>query len=461
MKPFVLSAAAIALLMAIGHAAEPETIDEAFQQRAGAILEFARAKDARNIGVLKFQVRIGDEPATGSAGELNLNLARRLTVALILALPDEKMGVIGNANEILAAMSTANTTSIEGRKSCFDGRGFTRAWNDRVTVTPDLFITGEAVLSKDRKTTTIKLVAFGEDGKEDTSIRGFTVPTSARTLIDTNHRYILTKKDHPDLFDGSKGFKEKTFREASQTESNKQVMERPNGGPTFERDLPVRVTVYYGDKPQSAVNGAIPEPKSDDKIWFKVENLSEDRYGVVLKINGVNTIFDERLPDAECHKWIVEPRKTIEIRGFQRAMKGSNDIVVLNSKQSLEAAAGFGPEAGTFRVTLFRDGSADSAVQKKPGENSEPTQTPKVDIKQQDAVAIARGVVLVKNIAPRTLAILQKNLRTQALAEAGGRGIAVPDVDLKDREVVKVPFSPNPPLPIVSYPIQYYKPAGK
>src|SRR5688572_22924437 len=102
MRMLLLSTCALAAaLLAAADAAALE-LDEALKEKAPKVLELARKREAKNVGVLKFLVRKGDGPLSDNAGPLNLNLANRLAVALVLACPDEEVGIIGNANEVLA-----------------------------------------------------------------------------------------------------------------------------------------------------------------------------------------------------------------------------------------------------------------------------------------------------------------------------------------------------------------------
>ena len=56
--------------------------------------------------------------------------------------------------------------------------------------------------------------------------------------------------------------------------------------PSFETEAPVRVTVYYGDEAQPIKDGKVREPSEKDKVWFRLENVTDETYGVVLKVIG-------------------------------------------------------------------------------------------------------------------------------------------------------------------------------
>src|SRR4051812_43906663 len=128
MKRFLLTTAALLLAMP-AMAGEPRDLDSALKVQAAKMLDYARKHDAKNIAVLKFLVRTGDGPLSDNVGPLNLNLANRLTVALVLACPDEEIGIVGNANEVLAKTG-ASYLDEDGRTQCFRSRDFVLAWGN-------------------------------------------------------------------------------------------------------------------------------------------------------------------------------------------------------------------------------------------------------------------------------------------------------------------------------------------
>src|ERR1700722_733245 len=103
--------AAFSLLAAL--AAEDMPVDSLNRTLASVgpiLIAKAKEKGYRNIGVLKFQVKKGTSPLTDNAGTLNLDLARRLELALILAKNNnvaDPVGVIKNASAVAAKLKDA------------------------------------------------------------------------------------------------------------------------------------------------------------------------------------------------------------------------------------------------------------------------------------------------------------------------------------------------------------------
>jgi len=461
LKLLLLSLVAGTFLACPLQAEEKRDLDSALKVQAGKVLDYARAHNAKNIGVLKFLVRTGDGPWDDNAGPLNLGLARRLTVALILALPNDEIGVIANANEALAR-SRANHLTEEGRMDCFRGRDFILAWGDpEIHVRPDLFITGTATLSKDLKQTTIHLQAFGKDGQMDDSLGEFTVNTSARTLIDTGHSYLLTPKTYPKLFDGSRGLDDAETNQPVVDATQKYLTHKTDEPlPSFEQDAPIRVLIYYGDEAIPIKDGAVREPQHTDKVWFKLDNLTDDTYGVVLKVNGVNTIFKESVADRDCHKWIIKPHESVTVRGFQVKLDQREDFKVLPPEESRANEVRYGEFAGLFQVSVFH---AKNPKTVEPTPALPPPPGPEAKEEQQAVGAISRGVLRgVNDIQPGDLKSLQSQLRKYEQNADAGRGMIDSDTNNpKPHEVRKEDFTSDPGIPVMSYQIRYYQPGKR
>src|SRR5262249_52683566 len=100
-------------------------------------------------------------------------------------------------------------------------------------------------------------------------------------------------------------------------------------------DFPVDVVVHYnGEKqPLEEEDGQVklraPAPAAGDTVTFDLQNNSKDRLGVILAVDGVSTLFKERLGDkapAECTKWILEPGETLGVSGFYIKERGPKNL---------------------------------------------------------------------------------------------------------------------------------------
>src|SRR3954469_24886197 len=98
----VLRAALFVGLVA-GRAAGEETLDAALLREAPRVLGYLKGQGYKNVGVLKFRVKKGEQPLSDRVGTLNLNLAARLEIALVLATDIKApLGIIHDASAVAA-----------------------------------------------------------------------------------------------------------------------------------------------------------------------------------------------------------------------------------------------------------------------------------------------------------------------------------------------------------------------
>src|SRR3954451_8850124 len=77
-------AALFACLVAGRVGACADTLDRALLKQAPRVIGYLKGHNYKDVGVLKFRVKLGDEPTSDHVGPLNLNLAGRLEIALVL-----------------------------------------------------------------------------------------------------------------------------------------------------------------------------------------------------------------------------------------------------------------------------------------------------------------------------------------------------------------------------------------
>ncbi len=72
----------------------------------------------RNVGVLKYRVKKGDQPVSARIGTLNLDLAARREIALVLATDIKApLGIIHDASAVTARTPGANHLTEPGRRA--------------------------------------------------------------------------------------------------------------------------------------------------------------------------------------------------------------------------------------------------------------------------------------------------------------------------------------------------------
>jgi hypothetical protein len=416
--------------------ARGDDLDHALCKQAPAVIRFLREHGYRNAGVLKFQVRKGDGRPTDSAGLLNLNLARRLEVALILANPVEEkdpLGILRDASSVAAGISGANHLTEAGRQKLFAAR-YPLAWGNS-SVEPDVFVTGVVTLQADRKRLEVQLRAVSKADPPTRDILKFTAASDARSLAESGESFLL----RGGADDG---------QVVLVPEKAARVKAGQDEHPLQDESAPIQLEIRYNDRPiRVAVRDGqaeVPEPRAGQKVSFVLKRgpkaNPKKTYGVVVKVNGENVLFRQRQPDIDCKKWIFEPGDgPTTIRGFQSTTKEARPFVVSAREESKANEFDYGADVGTITLTVFPE------QQGRDG--------PALDLSEEgeDLPAIARG--LLPPEPPKNLAALKAQLRSgtilKGLLEEGKEKVA--------SGITLVKFQPEL-TPVLTATIRYYRP---
>lgn len=477
---------ALCLAVAISaHAADD--VERELLAAAPSILKYAQDKGYRNIGVLKFRIKKGDGPGTDRAGTLNSNLALRLELALIMANKVRKpVGIVHDASAVAAQIPGASHLSAEGRQKLFSSE-YPLAWGSE-SVVPDAFFTGAVSIASDLKTMVVGIVAFDRTSAGLEKVTQFTVTPDIDDLLETGETFIVRG-----LFDGGKVAKTGRSDAANQiavakvVESAVKVKDSsdPSDHPLAPSngEAPVELELFYDQQkvPLEIHDGAafVVEPQENQKVTFVLKRKAKDnvRYGVVLKVNGENTLGRQRLKDANCRKWILEPNAPpITVRGFQIDNQTAEEFHVLSRAESKAKEIDYGADVGTINLVVFREqaanneppaapsgpapadapappkGPAPSDAPPPPGD-ADPPAAPrtrpaaKSDVDEEDFAVLTRAVFPKQK--PANLAALKAQLGQQA-----SRGLIVQGqvIQAGTRTVTFV----TDPTPVMSAVITYY-----
>src|SRR5262249_4320634 len=101
--------------------AESHPLELGLVQHAPVLVKHLRARGYKNVGVLKFLIAREGKPLGDNVGTLNMLMARRLEVALLLANDSRSpVGIIRNASAVAARTKGANHRSAAGRRRLFE-----------------------------------------------------------------------------------------------------------------------------------------------------------------------------------------------------------------------------------------------------------------------------------------------------------------------------------------------------
>lgn len=449
-KRSILGLALAALFSVRSFAQEPVELERAFVRQAPELIKRLKEKGYRNVGVLKFQAVKEGGKLTDNIGTLNMLLAQRLELAMILAKkPSDPLGIIENASAVAQNIAEASHLSKDKRLKLFDAR-YPLAWGSE-KVEPDAFVTGCCQISGDLKLLNISLMAF--DRKENVLAQilpDFKARNRPEHLVELGESFVLrggfdegeTKikgaETKPDAV------KEKARHEAALAVAQK-VKEAAVVHPAEDPAAPVKLEVRYDGRsvPIEVHRGVarVPEPAEGQRVELLLRRGKADgRFKAVLKVNGENTIEKQRLPDASCWGWVLEADRTTPqtIQGYQIGSDMVEKFRVLSRAESKAREIDYGPEVGTITLTVFGERSGRKAP---PG---------LLDDEEADVAVVAKTALPSKK--PDTFAALKSTLLDDA-----NRGLIAEGERVKSGDVQTVKFNMDP-LPRMTLTVVYYKP---
>jgi hypothetical protein len=264
----------------------------------------------------------------------------------------------------------------------------------------------------------------------------FTASTDATTLAGVGESFRVRG-----FVDGGEVVTTEAADAASKVKAARQA------SPLQDPAAPVGLEVVYDGRPVPVEfkdgRAFVREPAEGQSVLLRLRrrDRTADRFGVVLLVNGLNTLGKERLTPLECRKWVLgKDAPPVEIRGFQTDAAKAEAFRVLSSEESRKNVMNYGPEAGTVTLVVFR-------------ERKGPPPPLVLDDEGEDMAAIARGVM--PSTPPPSLAALKARLHAGQPGQAArglvveGEGIAAP--------VRTVEFHADP-TPVMVVTVTYYRP---
>jgi hypothetical protein len=187
----------------------------------------------------------------------------------------------------------------------------------------------------------------------------------------------------------------------------------------------------------------IPEPREGQSVLLVIRKVdrTRERYGVVLSVNGENTLYKERLNPLQCWKWILSPEiPAISVAGYQTGEKSAEAFRVLSPAESRATVMNYGADVGTISMVVFREArGAKKALA--------------LDDEAEDLAALMGGKF--PRTPPENLAALKFQLRSGG-ADAGTRGLIVQGKEI-GAAIRRLSFQPDP-TPVMAATVIYYRP---
>ncbi|MDF1744996.1 MAG: hypothetical protein P1V19_14965 [Gimesia sp.] len=414
------------------------------------VIGYLNENQLKTVGVLKFRVKKPGEKTSSSAGSLNSQLADRLEVGLILANPfDERrqLNIIKDASAKAAKIDKASHLTVAGRKAFFGPR-FKLAWGNQ-SVVADAFLTGIVQVHDNNQRASIAILCFNKSGgKLERACDVFEVALDAESLGGIGESFLLRG-----AFDD--GSTQLTFKDSQKQKQQLvlkeaiQVKSQQVKFPLFDSAAPVKLEVFYDGQPVSIEmrqgQAFISEPRAGQKVeMVLVRNRSaRGRLGIVLKVNGENTLYRQVVRDFDCTKWILSPDYTkTAVRGYQMKNNVAEKFTVLSNAESARRTMDYGRQVGQIHMTVFQELSAAKPI------------LAILDEDEQDLTAMLRGVQPTKQ--PKNPGALKHQIRLAGRKGTQSRGLIVQGAKTANK-VETVTFNTDP-TPVMSVTITYYRP---
>jgi hypothetical protein len=463
-----VAAAALAAVVAAAPAARaadaPPDFEKALYELTPKLIERLKGKQYKTVGVLKFHVTTdGGKSHTDKAGPINLRAARGLEVALVLRMSpedSEQLRLLRNASAVAAGVRDASPLTPEGRAKLFSAR-YPLAWGGG-TAEADAFLTGAVEIAADRRSMKVKVLVFDKSSPQLRPLSMTVARLRPSDLIDSGQSFDLRGMVSEDgtikLVD-----RDASDKPAPATPENIATAAEPRPTAPLQSSPPVELDILYDGQKQPVEfknnQAFVNEPNEGQKVEFvlrRKDNVSGDKYGVVLKVNGINTLHEQRLPADQCQRWVLDKDDPDRpVKGFYHSPDGRKDSGVLDYKsfrassaaESLAHEENYGSDAGQISFTIFRSSPDGPATVDPVGVAAAPKAAPPANGREAreakkeagDLAAVTRANLPVK--APDSFAALK-----EALRDDGFRGLIESEKSFGGSEEVQVVPFPNPTL---------------
>jgi hypothetical protein len=432
---------------------EPAAKDVERQMLAEApgILKQLRDKGYHNAAILKFRIEKGDQPVD-RVGTLNMNLAERLEMALVLKNDARNpINIIHDASAVASKTPGADHRTSAGLKKLFAAK-YPLAWGKQ-QVSPDVLLIGAAKVDNNLKNIRVSVYAYDAKSEKPQRVCQFNATPTVQELAESGESFVLrgifdkgsvelARADRDSHAEAEAVGDVEKIKESHSAELPKEHPLAP-----ANPDAPIALKIYYDDKPVnyefSDGCAKISEPQEGQKVRLVLNYKAKDhaRYGVVLKVNGENTIGHQRFNDFECRKWVLGPNDPpITVRGYQvEGQPIAEEFRVLSQHESEARAIDYGRDVGTISLIVYRERAGEALPALPP--------TPE----DEDFAILKRGVF--PSTPPANFVALQQQLRGID-GHSDVRGLVV-NGRAVENQTVKVDFNADP-IPVMSGVITYY-----
>lgn len=395
---------ALAVLAMSSPSARADHIDERLLKETPRIVKFLHEHNYHTVGVVKFGVKKGDGKTSLDVGTLNEKMAQRVANALIINNTDAKhpLTILQDVTKEASKSRGATVRSPKGRTAVLN-HAYPVAWGAEKKQ-PDVLLTGEVRFAKNLKTATVVVQAFDKKNPDQVQevVQVKDIPTDRNMLVSIGESFVVNSRS---MKRGSRDADEAALAD-SEDRDKSTGNTTPSGqpvNPLADSDELVKLEIFYDGQPvalepDSASPGELKlrknkaiDPKEGQKVKFVIKNTGQETVGVVLAINGQNTLFQEDLTTkapGECTKWVLAPGEIYTVEGFYMSEDGKDVRLfkVLSDEESQKIE--LSPEhKGIYSLFVFREGAG--AMNISSADNTDLSRRPKNRSASAQAAATA------------------------------------------------------------------------
>jgi hypothetical protein len=376
----------VALASLVAARVEADPIDGQLMKHGREIRDYCLKNRYDAVGILSFRMKNGDKPVSFRGGTIIQSLPERLEYALIMSLQQGSKEVKVAHNASAAAtkvLGTANYRTTEERKKLF-GVSYLQAWGKpRPQISVDAFLTGKVTIAPGLRTAKVEIESF--DRRNPAVIRdviSFEVPVDRHILADSGTgfslsavtRGVFTRAVTDDDIIESTGAASADGPGIDGVDIDLDLSAAVSSATTLTADdststtsgFPVEVTLYYSNVKQTLTpdvgitgisNYSVRTPSEGETLEIGLKNLTDEKLGVVLCVNGRSTLYEKKGQTDSLDRWALEPNSEYTIRGyFQDDNATYKPIKALSEEESERQYADLGGDesAGLIQVYVYR-----------------------------------------------------------------------------------------------------------
>ena len=196
----------------------------------------------------------------------------------------------------------------------------------------------------------VSLGFFGRGGELEKIVQ-FTAATDAQGLADVGESFVVRGIQE------SGEVEQVALNDAAQV--RRSAAEHPH--PLTAADAPIELEITYDGRPVTIEyrdgKAFVREPAEGQQVALilKRKNPADRRsWGCVLKVNGQNTLYKQRLRDIQCAKRILDPGDPpTTVAGYQLNKNQAEAFRVLSKAASQAREIDYGEDVGTISLTVF------------------------------------------------------------------------------------------------------------